>query len=44
MGHHEDLYVPREPRQALADGIGDGTADAAVDLVEDEGRETGGAG
>ena len=40
--HHEDLNILREPRQALADGIGDGASDAAVDLVEDEGREAGG--
>ena len=42
MGHHQDLNIPCEPRQTLADGIGDGAADTAVDLVEDEGREAGG--
>src|SRR3546814_5557665 len=34
MGDDQHLAVAREPRQALADGVGGGAADAAVDLVE----------
>ena len=36
----QDLNVLRQPRQALAAGIGDRAADAAIDLVEDQRRET----
>ena len=38
MRHRQHLRPRREPRQALADRVGDRAADAGVDLVEDQGR------
>ena len=44
MGYDENLQAGAEALQPLADRRGDGAADAAVDLVEDQGRHRGGAG
>ena len=38
VGDGEHLRARGEPRQALADRVGDGAADAGVDLVEHQGR------
>ena len=38
MGHHQHLGGGRDPREALADRIRGGAADAAVDLVEHQAR------
>ena len=38
MGHGQHLHARGEPREALADGVGDRAADARVDLVEDQRR------
>ena len=37
MGDDQDLALLAQALQALADRVGDGAADAGVDLVEDHG-------
>ena len=38
MGHRQHLHALRQPRQPLADRVGDRAADPGVDLVEDQRR------
>ena len=44
MGHAQYLPVAAQRPQLPADHFRYPTADAAVDLIEDQGRDTGGAG
>ena len=40
MRHRQHLGASREPRQALTHRVGDGAANAGVDLVEDQSRRS----